>query len=34
MAENKLFKNYIFKKLLFENAENCFIKSQANSGDF
>jgi hypothetical protein len=31
---NKLFKNYIFKKLLFENAENCFVKPYANSGDF
>jgi hypothetical protein len=27
---NKLFGNYVFKKLQFENAENRFFKSQAS----
>jgi hypothetical protein len=27
IVENELFKNCIFKKLRFENAENCLFKS-------
>jgi len=29
VAKNELFKNCVFKKLRFENAKNCFFKSQA-----
>jgi hypothetical protein len=29
IAENESFENYVFKKLRFENGENCLFKSQA-----
>jgi hypothetical protein len=30
IVKNKLFGNYIFKKLRFENVENCFFQITGN----